>query len=108
MRKAQKDIYAKYLDNIFSGNFEAIFKAASEELGSEATILNYCYLSGIKKMVKEKKLFDVVLGLETFTEMAITSFIHNELCQEFQNKNGERNGVKNGVETVFLSKGKTE
>ena len=29
----------------------------------------------LKKMVKEKKTFDVVLGLETFTSMAITSFV---------------------------------
>jgi hypothetical protein len=29
----------------------------------------------LKKMTKEKRLLDVVLGLETFTNMAITSFI---------------------------------
>jgi hypothetical protein len=28
----------------------------------------------LKKLVKEKKLVDVVLGLETFTNMAITAF----------------------------------
>jgi hypothetical protein len=31
----------------------------------------------LKRMVKEKQLFDVVLGLETFTNMAITTFTIN-------------------------------
>lgn len=29
----------------------------------------------LKRMVKAKQLFDIVLGLETFTQMAITSFV---------------------------------